>query len=139
MVKKPNLMKGEEIVVEHIYTTFPQEKGIYLTNKRMLYHEKDFFSNKLKEMNHMDFKEIDEETTKPFLKWGIGLGIFFLFVSAVSFFFFILGISLIVLAFWYQLTHLKVTRLNNEIIYIPRAKKESAKKIAEEIRNIIYQ
>lgn len=128
--KKLTLMPGEKLLERHL--------DFYVSNKRLIKHVPTLLSTKTEDHHYRHIKGMQENHQKPFLVAGLIIGIIGLFLGLASSIFFIIGIIFIILAFWFKKTHLVVMHMDGGQIIIPNIKSESGKKVANILRNQLY-
>lgn len=135
--KKLTLMPGEKLLERHL--------DFYVSNKRLIKHIPSLFITKTEDYHYQHLKGLQEDIYRPFLRAGLIIGIILGVVglamtseTGVGLFMLMVGVVLVIMAFWYKKIDLVVMHMDGKNIKIPNIKSESGKKVADVLRDQLY-
>lgn len=135
--KKLTLMPGEKLLERHL--------DFYVSNKRLIKHIASLLSAKTEDFHYRHIKGMQEDHYRPFLGAGLIIGIILLIIGAImtsetgaGLFILMMGVVFVIIAFWYKKIDLLVMHMDGGNIRVPNIKSESGKKVADVLRNQLY-
>lgn len=127
---KLTLMPGERLLGDH--------DNFFVTNKRIIKHKQGFLGHKTIDYSFSHIKGLNEVNRRPFLTFGLILGIVLLFIGFNQSFFFVLGAIVIVIAFWYKVSELEVHHMDGDKLLIKKINHENAQNLIKILRAQVY-